>query len=104
MQRVPGSVRTGLGAIVVGARRITDTMFYVAARTLAEMVDPAALQTALLSPKLTDIREVSVRIAVAVAHSAIDEGLASSEPSRDLEAAVRGAMYDATYPNYADTH
>ncbi len=90
----------GLGAIVAGARRITDTMFYVAARTLAELVDQAALETGLLYPKLAGIREVSVRIAVAVAQSAYEEGLAATPRPEDLEVAVRAAMYDGTYPSY----
>ena len=91
----------GLGAIVAGARRITDTMFYVAARTLAELVDQAALDTGLLYPKLAGIREVSVRIAIAVAESAYADGLAATPRPDDLEVAVRAAMYDATYPGYA---
>ena len=91
----------GLGAIVAGARRITDTMFYVAARTLAELVDTAALETGLLYPRLSAIREVSVRIAVAVAESAHAEGLAATPRPGDLEVEVRAAMYDATYPDYA---
>ncbi|MCB9884842.1 MAG: NAD-dependent malic enzyme [Planctomycetes bacterium] len=91
----------GLGAIVAGARRVTDTMFYVAARTLAELVDQGALETGLLYPRLSGIREVSVRIAVAVAESAYADGLATAPRPDDLEVAVRAAMYDGTYPSYA---
>jgi malate dehydrogenase (oxaloacetate-decarboxylating)(NADP+) len=90
----------GLGAIVAGARRVTDTMFYTAACTLAEMVPTASLDLGLLYPALPQIREVSVRIAVAVAELAFAEGLANNARPADLEAAVRAAMYDATYPSY----
>ena len=44
---------TGLGAIVAGARRITDTMFYAAARTLAGLVEESSLEQGLLFPPLS---------------------------------------------------
>lgn len=91
----------GLGVIAAGARRVTDAMFYVAARTLADQVDDAALAEGRLFPRLTDIRSVSATIAVAVAEVAWREGLATvARPAapRDL---VERHMYDATYPTYA---
>ncbi len=90
----------GLGVIVAGARRVTDTMFYAAARTLAAQVSPDALESGRLFPRLRDIRSVSALIAVAVAEVAYEEGLASITRPDDLRAAVEGEMYDATYPTY----
>ncbi len=91
----------GLGVIVSGARRVTDTMFYAAARTLASMVSPAALEQGLLFPPLGEIRDVSARIAEAVAEVAWVEGLAGVARPADLRATIRGTMYDAEYPRYA---
>jgi len=91
----------GLGAIVAGARRITDTMFHAAARTLAGLVDQASLDQGMLFPQLTAIRGVSAHIAVAVATVAYEEGLATTRRPDDLPGAVRATMYDATYPTYA---
>ncbi|MDO8349372.1 MAG: NAD-dependent malic enzyme, partial [Planctomycetota bacterium] len=91
----------GLGAIVARARRITDSMFYAAARTLAGLVDQASLDQGLLFPRLATIRHVSTHIATAVASVAYEEGLAAAPRPDDLAAAVRAQMYDATYPSYA---
>ncbi len=91
----------GLGAIVAGARRVTDTMFYAAARTLASLVDEAALAKGMLFPRLPEIRRVSAAIAVAVAAVAYEEGLATANRPDDLSAAIQAQMYDATYPTYA---
>jgi malate dehydrogenase (oxaloacetate-decarboxylating)(NADP+) len=87
--------------IVSGARRVTDTMFYVAARTLANQVSDASLAEGRLFPRLTDIRLVSATLAVAVAEVAWQEGLATVPRPADVMAAVLGSMYDATYPDYA---
>lgn len=91
----------GLGAVVAGVRRVTDTMFYVAARTLAELVDPKDLEFGLLYPRLAQIRTVSAHIATAVAANAYEEGLATAPRPADLGKAVAEAMYDGRYPNYA---
>ncbi len=91
----------GLGVIVAGARRVTDTMFYAAARSLAEQVSDESLAVGRLFPRLSDIRAVSARIAVRVAEVAYEEGLAAEPRPDDLAAAVRRAMYDPAYPRYA---
>lgn len=90
----------GLGAIVAKARRVTDTMFYAAARTLAGLVDQASLDQGLLYPRLTQIRNVSAHIATAVAAVAYEEGLAQAPRPDDLSKAVKAQMYDAIYPVY----
>jgi len=91
----------GLGVILTGARRVTDTMFYAAARTLAAQVDAPALERGLLFPPLKDIRRVSAAIAAAVAEVAWAEGLATVARPRDLAAHIAANMYDASYPAYA---
>ncbi|MBK8004574.1 MAG: NAD-dependent malic enzyme [Gemmatimonadetes bacterium] len=90
----------GLGVIVSGARRVTDSMFYAAARTLAAGVPEASLNEGLLFPRLRDIRAVSARIATAVAEVAYADGLATVPRPADLPAVVRASMYDGTYPSY----
>jgi malate dehydrogenase (oxaloacetate-decarboxylating)(NADP+) len=91
----------GLGVIVSKASRVTDTMFYAAARALALQVTQASLEAGSLFPPLPEIRKVSVEIATAVAEVAYEEGLAKAPRPADLRAAVRKQMYDATYPVYA---
>jgi malate dehydrogenase (oxaloacetate-decarboxylating)(NADP+) len=90
----------GLGVIVAKARRITDTMFEAAARTLAARVSGASLESGLLYPRLNQTRSVSADIAKAVAEVAYQEGLAAAPRPPDLARAVAGQMYDASYPSY----
>ena len=90
----------GLGVIAAGARRVTDTMFYAAARTLAEGVSQASLDQGLLYRRLRDIRSVSAVIARAVAEVAYEEGLAAVPRPADLGATIGSLMYDAAYPRY----
>jgi malate dehydrogenase (oxaloacetate-decarboxylating)(NADP+) len=87
----------GLGAIVTGATRITEPMFMAAARTLAGMVTAEDLAQGSLYPPLANIREVSARIAAAVAEVAFRDKLASIERPADLVAFVKSKMYEPRY-------
>ena len=90
----------GLGAIACGARRITDEMFLAAANTLASQVTPADLEQGSLFPPLSNTREVSARIAVAVAEVAYERGLAARSKPEDMQALVQAHVYDPHYPKY----
>lgn len=90
----------GLGAVAVQASRVTDGMFMVAARMLAETVRDEDLAQGSLFPALSRVREVSTRIAVAVAEIAFAEGLAGIECPPDLEAWLQAQMYDPEYVSY----
>ncbi len=84
----------GLALVVVGATRVTDTMFLAAARTLARCTTQADLDQGSLFPPLSTVRDVSARIAVDVAEIALRDGLAAIERPEDLEQAIRAEMYD----------
>jgi malate dehydrogenase (oxaloacetate-decarboxylating)(NADP+) len=90
----------GMGAIVSRATRITDEMFLVAARTLAKEVSEADLTQGSLYPPLSSIREVSAKIAAAVAAVAFRTGVARAHEPADLLAHVRVQMYDPHYTDY----
>jgi malate dehydrogenase (oxaloacetate-decarboxylating)(NADP+) len=87
----------GLGAIACGMRIISDEIFLTAAHTLAGMVSPEDLAAGSVYPPLTDIRKVSLAIAVAVAEQAWKQGLAQEERPDDLESLLAGMMYDPVY-------
>ena len=87
----------GLGAIASATRLVTDEMFMAAAHTLAEMVSEADLKQGSLYPALPRIREVSARIATAVAAVAYQRGLATGPTPNDLRALVQSQMYDPRY-------
>jgi len=89
----------GLGVLVSRARRISDRMFQVAARALADTVSEDALADGRLYPPLEQIRSVSELIAKAVAEVAWDTDLAGTARQDDLPAAVRALMWDPQYPD-----
>ena len=91
----------GLGAIACKARHMSDEMFMATAHALAATVTEADLAQGSLYPPLTSIREVSARIAIAVAQTAYRQGLAAEPAPADLAAHVRSQMFDCSYPNYA---
>ncbi|HUN68956.1 MAG TPA: NAD-dependent malic enzyme [Burkholderiales bacterium] len=90
----------GLGAIISRARHVTDEMFLAAAHALAEQVSDSDLAQGSLYPALPRIRDVSARIATAVAEAAYRAGLAGSARPADLEAHMRSKMFDPHYQSY----
>ena len=90
----------GLGLLVSEARSCTDEMFLVAARTLADMVGEEDLRVGRVFPPFARIRDVSARIAEAVAGVAFERGLARARRPADLGALVREAMFSPEYPIY----
>jgi malate dehydrogenase (oxaloacetate-decarboxylating)(NADP+) len=90
----------GSGAVVSGARRVTDEMFLVAADALAAQVWPEELAAGCVYPALSRVREVSVRIAAAVASAAWDRGLAERPRPECVEAEVRAEMHEPVYADY----
>lgn len=87
----------GLGVVVSRASRVTDSMFFEAAKTLASLVTDEDLAMGRIYPALTRIREVSAHIATAVAEDAFAQDLANIERPADLMGLVQSEMYDPTY-------
>lgn len=88
----------GLGVVTSGAREITLDMFLAAAGALADFVDDATLAGGSLFPAITQVREVSRAVALAVAAEAARTGLAA--PLADPEAAIDRAMWFPEYVPY----
>ena len=85
----------GLGVIVSKARQVTRGMFSAAARVLASSVDDDILAQGALFPPITEVRDVSRRVAHAVAEQAVVDGVAN--PVVDVEALISQVMW---YPAY----
>jgi malate dehydrogenase (oxaloacetate-decarboxylating)(NADP+) len=92
----------GLAVVASGTRRVTEGMFLAAASALAGMADEALLAAGALFPPIERIREVSLKVAVAVARVAVAEGLATRELPDDLEEHLRAAMYQPVHPAYVE--
>ena len=90
----------GLGVIASEATRVTDEMFFVAARKLADLVTKDDLAQGRIFPSLTRIREVSSVIATAVAEVTFHRGLTTMNRPADLSAHIKAQMYDPKYEEY----
>ncbi|HWK93910.1 MAG TPA: NAD-dependent malic enzyme [Pseudolabrys sp.] len=91
----------GLGAIATRARRITDTMFMAAAKALAEMSPARRDPGANLLPRVTQLRDVAIAVAVAVGKQAYAEGLTEGIANEAaVEEAVRVKMWTPRYLAY----
>jgi malate dehydrogenase (oxaloacetate-decarboxylating) len=90
----------GLGAIVAESREITDEMFLLAARTLAEMVSPDRLAVGALYPAVSDLRMVSREIAAKVICQSRDCGVGRLYRDEEVYEAVDSAMWMPDYLPY----
>lgn len=91
----------GLGIMASWARHVSDEMFLVAARALAQLVAEADLEKGRLLPPLSSIREVSAVVAAAVADVAYKRCFATKPEPEDLPEYIRSLMYKPEYCNYA---
>jgi malate dehydrogenase (oxaloacetate-decarboxylating)(NADP+) len=87
----------GLGALQGEITRITDDLLITAAKTLAESVSAKQIAQGCLYPPLTEIRQVSLQIAVAVAQTAARVGLTKKVIGKSFVQDVATAMYDPRY-------
>lgn len=87
----------GLGILSVRARRVTESMFMVAAQALAECSPALSDPQGALLPPLEDIRGVSRRVALAVAAEAQRQGVAERAPAEASERLVDAKMWTPHY-------
>jgi malic enzyme len=90
----------GLGALLAGAREVSDDMITRVAKTLAGQITDAELDRGSLYPDVARLREITAICAAAVCEQAFDEGLATAERPDDFEAAAREAMWWPEYPDF----
>ncbi len=90
----------GLGVLAVGARRVTDRMFEVAARTLASVSPARTDPGATLLPAVTDLRRVAVVVARAVARQARAEDLCDPLDDAEIDGRIEAKMWQPAYPPY----
>jgi malate dehydrogenase (oxaloacetate-decarboxylating) len=90
----------GLGAIAVQASRITDSMFMAAAKALAAMSPVRNDSSGNLLPPVTELREISIAVARAVAIQAIKEGLTPDIADDEIDAAIAAKMWTPRYLPY----
>jgi malate dehydrogenase (oxaloacetate-decarboxylating)(NADP+) len=87
----------GLGVLASASRLITNETFLAAARALAAEVSESDLAAGRVYPPLNRIREVSARIAFAVADLAYRCGLATAPRPPDLAERIDQLVYQPDY-------
>ena len=91
----------GLGCIVAEANVITESMFLVAAATMAECVSAERFESGAVYPSVDDLRTVSHRIACAVVREAARLHVGRQIDDAEVEQTVAQAMWYPHYLRYA---
>jgi malate dehydrogenase (oxaloacetate-decarboxylating) len=90
----------GLGALVAKSPKVTDEMFLAASKALSSMLTPEQEALGMLLPEMKQIREVSFRVALAVAKEARDAGLGRLLDDKELEKVIRKAQWEPCFNSY----
>ncbi|REC93961.1 NAD-dependent malic enzyme [Kushneria indalinina] len=90
----------GLGAITAKASRITDGMLMAASRALADCSPVAIEGKGAVLPPLSDIQEVSRKIAIAVARRAQQDGVALETDDDTIRQAIDANFWRPRYRQY----
>ena len=91
----------GMAIYATQAKRVSDEMFIEAAKAVADQVPDALLKQGLLYPLQANILETEIKTAVRVAKLVFDSGLARVERPNDMEAFIRGHVYQPEYQKLA---
>jgi malic enzyme len=90
----------GLGAIAVEARCLTDGAFTAAERAVVSCTSITGTPGEPIYPPLSRLREVSFRVAVAVATQLIVDGATPVVRAGEVERRVRDLVWEPTYRPY----
>jgi len=93
----------GLGALASGATRVTPEMFTAAAVRLADMAPADCATTFGIYPRVSQLRKVSLQVALAVYNTAVRQGIASAhqegdDPMSKIQAMVWKPEYVPYWP------
>lgn len=90
----------GLGVVSANISRITDEMLMVASETLAQASPLANAGEGELLPPITEIANLSKRIAFAIAKVAFEQGLALAISDEQLTAKIERNFWQPDYRQY----
>jgi malate dehydrogenase (oxaloacetate-decarboxylating) len=91
----------GAGAIIAGAKKITDNMIMEGSYALVDYVAANWLEKGRIYPPVRDMRKVSIQIATRVIQTAIADKVATGDilKESDIEAKVRREFWQPIYPH-----
>ncbi|MCW8127306.1 NAD-dependent malic enzyme [Microbulbifer halophilus] len=90
----------GLGVIAAGANRVTDNMLMAASNALAENAPVVKQGEGALLPPLSEIRNLSKNIALAVGKQAQEDGVSPVVDEEKLERSIERNFWTANYRKY----
>ena len=88
----------GMAVFATEATRVTEEMFIVAAKAVAEQVTEENLSVGLIYPPQSHILDASLHVAERIATFIFDQGLARVKRPDDVGALVRARAYRPVYP------
>jgi malate dehydrogenase (oxaloacetate-decarboxylating) len=89
-----------LGAIAVGAKTVSDEMIHAASYALSECAPALENPNEGLVPRMSDVRQVSCKVAFAVGTAAQKEGLAEKTSVEELKQKIADKMWSPAYAQY----
>lgn len=90
----------GLGVIACKSSRVSDEMLMVASITLSENAPQPTEPTTSILPPLTDLPQISRKIAFAIAQTAMRQGHARQMSDEDLTEAIERNYWTPEYREY----
>ena len=87
----------GLAVFATEVKRVTDEMFICAAKALAGLVSEEMLKSGLIYPPISEIRNVSVNVAIKIAEYIFDSGLPGINRPENIEKFIKSKVY---FPEY----
>jgi malate dehydrogenase (oxaloacetate-decarboxylating)(NADP+) len=88
----------GMAVFATEAARVTDDMFIVAAKAVAEQVTELSLFSGLIYPPQSQILEASLHVATRLAEHIFDKRLARVPRPDDIGSLIRTRAYRPVYP------
>ena len=87
----------GMAVYATEATRVTEEMFIIAAKAVAEQVTEENLASGLIYPPQSSILDASLHVAERVATYIFDKGLARAPRPRDIGTLIRERAYRPVY-------
>ena len=87
----------GMAVLATESTRVTEAMFIIAAKAVAEQVGQDSLDTGLIYPPQSQILDASLHTAAKIATYIFDQGLARVARPADIEAHIRAIAYKPVY-------
>lgn len=87
----------GMAVFATEAKRVTDAMFIVAAKAVAEQVDQGSLDVGLIYPPQSKILEASLHVAEMIAEFIFEQGLANVPRPPSVRELIAEKAYKAAY-------